>query len=136
MIGDVETVKRLTAKRTLELYNLTFDTILRKAPASNDNSEMPIARNSDEFFSLIFSLVGGAFGEKLSSDEIKKEAQAKAESRITFVNDRTARIEWPDGLMSLAVFEDGQWKIDDTEIVKKEILKFDLPTIKERIKRY
>jgi hypothetical protein len=131
MTGDVEMVKKkLTAKRTLDLYHLTFEIILSRAPVA-DNSDFPIAYKRDELFTLIFSIAGGAFGEKLSSDEIKKEAQAKAESQITFINDRMARIEWSDRSFSLATYEDGLWKIDDTEIVKQEILKLDLLTSEE-----
>jgi hypothetical protein len=49
-----------------------------------------------------------------------------------------AKVESSDGSSFLAVFEDGRWKIDDTEAVKREILKLNLLTAeeKERIKNY
>src|SRR5437763_307712 len=56
--GDVETVKRLTAKRTLELYRFAIDIAHTKAPGifadsngkgNGDDSDTPKPRNGDEF---------------------------------------------------------------------------------------
>ncbi len=74
----------------------------------------------------------------VSDEQIRAKAQAKAECRMTFTADRSATIEYSDGVIAKAIFEDGRWKIDDTERLKEGMLKMSglTPEEKERIRKY
>lgn len=78
-------------------------------------------------------------GQTKSPQEIRKQAQKNSQSSIIFIDERTARIaEEPAQATALAVFEDGLWKIDDTESVKQEFLTSPnlSPEEKKRIKEF
>ena len=152
--GDVETVKRLTAKRTLELYRFAIETAHAKAPGifgdsstgDGDDPGTPKPRNGDEFLAFMITTASASAGQFLSPEQIKQMLRAEAERPITFLNDSKARINAPNEPASFAVFEDGRWKIDCTETVKNELLSlekfpfmdFELftPEQKERIRKF
>lgn len=124
--GDVETVKRLTAKRTLALYRFAFDALLGKAPAppaeQAGESEVQKARDADAFFALMIRLGASAASQALTQEQIKEMVRAEAERAITFLNPHTAKLTAPGESAFLVVFEDGGWKVDHTESVKEELL--------------
>jgi hypothetical protein len=125
--GDIETVRRLTAKRTLDLYRLCFSLL------SKDSG-----LNADDLFARMVSAVAAA-APQMSPEKLKEQAQKNAERPITFIDDKKARIvEDPGAPASVAVMEDGVWKIDDTEMVKEDFLKSDGLTAadKKRIKDF
>jgi VWFA-related protein len=120
--GEVETVKRLTSKRTLDLYRLGFGMLAGKTGVPADEDSAASSQN-DDLFTLMLRAVAGIVGQTKSPEEIRRQAQTTAKSSITFIDDRTARIaDEPSRPTALAVFEDGVWKIDDTEMVKQEFL--------------
>ena len=125
--GDIETVRRLTAKRTLDLYRLCFSLL------SKDSG-----LNADDLFARMVSAVAAA-APQMSPEKIKEQAQKNADRPITFIDDKTARIvDDPSAPASVAVLEEGIWKIDDTEMVKEDFLKSDGLTSadKKRIKDF
>ena len=152
--GDVETVKRLTARRTLELYRFAIETAHAKAPGifadsskgDGDDPGTPKPRNGDEFFAFMISTASASAGQFLTPEQIKQMLRAEAERPITFLSDEKARINGTSEPASFAVFEDGRWKIDYTETAKSELLsigKFPFmdvelftPEQKERIKKF
>jgi hypothetical protein len=152
--GDVETIRRLTAKRTLELYRFAIDTAHAKAPSlladsgnqRDGDPDTPKPRNEEEFFAFMIRTASASAGQFLTPEQIKQMLRAEAERPIIFLNDGKARISAPDDPASFAVFEDGRWKIDYTETVKSELLSlekfpfmnFELftPEQKKRIKKF
>jgi hypothetical protein len=153
--GDVETVKRLTAKRTLELYRFAIDIARAKIPGifadsggeqDDDDANTPKPRNTDEFFAFMIRTASVSVRDFLPSEQVKQTLRAEAERPITFLDDVKARIDTPDRPASYAIFEDGQWKIDYTEAVKSELLSLDkfpfmnfelfTPEQKERITKF
>ena len=138
--GEVETVKRLTSKRTLDLYRLGFGILANKSRVPADDESNPAGASlSDDLFTTMLRSVAGIVQQTKSVEEIRKQAQVNSQRPLTFINDRTARIAGEQGHPTgLAVFEDGLWKIDDTEMVKEEFLKFAelSPEEKKRIKEF
>lgn len=137
MTGDIEGVKRLTAKRTLGLYQFFFDLAFKKISNRDGGQDIP-ASSGDEMFKLVLGFFAEASKDSARAEQIREKARAKSECRITFTGDRMANIEYSDGISAKAVFEDGRWKIDDTEKLKEQLLGMELftPEQKEQIRRY
>lgn len=137
MAGDIEGVKRLTAKRTLDLYQLFFDLALKKIFNRDGGQDFP-ASSGDELFKLILGFFAEASKDPARAQQIPEKAREKSECRITFTGDRTADLQYSDGISAQAVFEDGLWKIGDTEKLKEQLLGMDLftPEQKEKIRKY
>lgn len=137
MTGDIEGVKRLTAKRTLDLNRLFFDLLFKKVSDRGGGQDIP-ASSGDELFKLILGVIADASKGTVSAEQIRERARAKSECRIRFTADLTASIEYSNGMSAKAVFEDGRWKIDDTERLKEVMLKMNefTPDEKERIRKY
>jgi hypothetical protein len=134
MSGDIETFKRLTAKRALDLYRLWFSILSNKMAQS---STTPPVSNGDDLFSLVFNMLTPD-DKDANPDKMKKEARAKADARISFINNQTVKVEPADDIPFLVVYEEGRWKVDETEALKQEILKMEelTPQEKEMIRKY
>lgn len=137
MTGDIEGVKRLTTKRTLDLTRFLFDLLFKRLSDRDGGQDIP-ASSGDELFKLILGMVAEGAKDALNAEQIRAKAQAKAECRITFTAHRSATIEYSDGVFAKAIFEDGLWKIDDTERLKEGMLKMNelTPEEKERIRKH
>lgn len=74
----------------------------------------------------------------MNPDKMRKEARAKANAPIRFINNQAAKVEPSDGMPFLVVYEEGRWKIDETEALKQEILEMEglTPQEKEMIRNY
>jgi hypothetical protein len=96
------------------------------------------ASNGDELFKLILGMIAEGSKGVVSDEQIRAKAQARAECRITFNADQSATIEYSDGVIAKAIFEDGRWRIDDTERLKEGMLRMHELTSeeKERIRKY
>ena len=146
--GDVETVKRLTARRALALYRFAFSALLAKVITPGDAAGgAPAADDGDEALSFFLRMGGEAAGKAMTPEEIREAVRAEAERPITFTDERKARIYGAEGEPAVfAVFEDGRWKMDDTEAVKAALLDADksgsvgpalfTPEQRERIKKF
>jgi hypothetical protein len=145
--GDVETVKKLTARRALALYRFAFNALLSKMLAPASPGDAPAADEGDEALSFFIRMGGEATGKVMTPEEVKAAVRAEAERPITFVDDRTARVYGSEREpAAFAVFEDGRWKMDDTELVKAALLDLDkggspgppvfTPEQRERIKKF
>lgn len=137
MTGNIDGVKRLTSKRTLDLNRLLFDLLFKKVSSRDGGQDIP-ASSGDELFKLMFGLIADASKDTVSAEQIRERARAKSECRISFTADRTASIEYSNGISATAVFEDGRWKIDDTERLKEVMLRMNdfTPEEKERIRKH
>ena len=137
MTGDIQGVKLLTAKRTFDLYQLFFDLASKKISNRDGGQGLP-ASNGDELLKLLLGFFAEASKDSDRAEQIRQKARAKSECRITFASDKTANIEYSDGVKAKAVFEDGRWKIDDTDRLKGQLLGMDLftPEQKEQIKKH
>ena len=133
--GDIETIKRLMSGRTLGLIRLWFDLIVKRMPQRND---VPNPTNGDELFSMVLGAIGGARRPDAASAESQALSPAAAQCKVVFVDRLTAKVECPGQNTRRAVFEDGIWKLDDTENLKREILQMELLTAedKQRIRNY
>jgi hypothetical protein len=132
--GDAATVKRLTAQRTLNLYRLGFDMLLKNALAENphDSPELANALDADKIFALVLSVTAKSISSQMSTEEIKRRAQKEAQRPITFTSEHQAEIKNATGESSLAVYEDGAWKIDDAANVKRQLLAIGNLTLADR----
>lgn len=148
--GNVEVIKELTAKRTLVLYKFVIDVLQTKfavrhtdpgKKSGEDASGTPNSSSNDEFFDFMMRTAAESAGEVLTPEEIERRLRAEAARPIAFVNDRKARIESPNEPDTLIVFEDGRWKIDDTDVLKEQLLRTDdaeifSPEQREHIRKY
>ena len=134
MSGDIESFKRLTAKRTLDLYRLWFGILFNKMPQGS--TPQPVSKG-DDLFSLVLNMLAPE-DKDMNPDKMRKEARAKADAPIRFINNQAAKVEPSDGMPFLVVYEEGRWKIDETETLKQEILKMEelTPQEKETIRKY
>jgi hypothetical protein len=132
--GDIETMKKLTAHRALDLYRFAFDVLLAKALMAATSSGSPESAPAalpggygDEALSFVLNLAADATGKALTPDQIKAMARVEAARPIAFINDRKARIygSEKEATVVFAIFEDGRWKMDDTEAVKAVLLDLD-----------
>jgi VWFA-related protein len=138
MTGDVDGIKRRTAKRTLDLCRTVFDLLFKQlSNGEGDPTSMPVS-NGDELFSFVLRLTAQASGGKPSLEQIKEKARAKPECRVTLTGNQMADIKYSDGTSAKAVLEEGVWKIDDTERLKEAMLNTEglTPEQKERIKKH
>lgn len=140
--GDVETVRRLTAKRTRDLYRLYFTALasgMQVPSGTPDDAQGATAAGGDDLFALMLQAVGAGVGESKTPEEIREQARKNAARPITLIDGRSARVAGGAGdPPSLAVLEDGLWKIDDAETLKAEFLKSAelSPEVKKRIKEF
>ena len=134
MSGDIESFKRLTSKRALDLYRLWFSILFDKMPRGS--TTQPVS-NGDDLFSLVLNMLTPD-DKDMNPDKMRKEARAKADARIRFINNQTAKVEPDDGIPFLVIYEEGRWKVDETEALKQEILKMEglTPQEKEMIRKY
>lgn len=138
--GDAETVKRLSARRTLELYRLGMEMMMESGLAKNPNDASETAKtfDADKMLALMSSETASAVRSQISIEEIKRRVQKDSQSPLVFANPR--RVEIKDGTNepAFAVYEDGAWKIDDTANVKRQFLA--MPGLsredRERIRRF
>lgn len=138
MTGDIEGVKRLTAKRTLDLYRLFFDLLSKQLSNREGTQDFIPVSSGDELFPFVLSLMAQPSGGDRGLEQVKERARAKSECRITFLDAHVASIEYSNGISAKAVFEDDRWKIDDTERLKETMLRMNGFTSeeKERIRKY
>lgn len=131
--GDVETVKRLTARRTLGLYRLYFDLVSAQLPRADEPA------GGEDLFDVTLKAVAGALGESQSPERLRERARANARRPITWLSEGRAQVAGVAGdRPSLVVLEDGLWKADETESVKADLLKTPglTPAEKKRLKDF
>jgi hypothetical protein len=118
--GNLQLYRKHVARRTLELNRLVFEG-LREIP---DGKEM-LAENkfdtADKFFDAMF-VQGASQYAKFSREELEQRARTQASGSLTFLNEGEAVLQVGSSSLRL-VYEDKEWKVDETESSKELFLK-------------
>jgi hypothetical protein len=132
---DVAVFKRHSAKRTLDLINLTYEAAREDAAYQQELAKAQIT-NADQFLSY-FML--GMATQYLQAMPLSPEAAATKianDSTVSFVNDSEARIVMGNSGFARAKLAARVWKIDLTDWLKPSILKeVKNPELRARIQR-
>lgn len=118
--GDVKLYRRHVAHRFVEMSRLVFEGF-RELP---DGKEMLTENQFDtaeKFFDMTF-VQGASQHASLSRDEMQQRARAQSNGSLTFLNDREAILSF-GGATLRVVYEDKEWKVDETEASKEMFLK-------------
>lgn len=132
---DVAVFKRHSAKRTVDLINLTYESA-RKDPAYQQELQKASITNADQFLSY-FML--GMATQYLQAMPLSPEAAARkisSDSTISFISDSEARIVLGNSGFARARLTAGAWRIDLTDWLKPSVLKeVRDPELRARIQR-
>jgi len=131
---DVTTFKRHSAKRTLELINLTYEAA-RMDPVYQQELQKAHIANPDQFLGYFLQ---GMANQYLQAMPLSPEAAALKvanDSTVSFISDSEARIAVGDSGFARAKLVARVWKIDLTDWLKKAVLKeIKDPDLRARIK--
>ncbi len=131
---DVATFKRHSAKRTLDLIDLAYESA-RQDPLYQQELQKAHITNSDQF--LGYFMLGMA-NQYLQDFPLSPEAAAirvSKDSTVSFISDSEARIAVGDSGFARARLVARAWKIDLTDWLKKPVLKeVKDPELRARIK--
>jgi hypothetical protein len=131
---DVATFKRHSAKRTLDLIDLAYESA-RQDPLYQQELQKAHIANSDQF--LGYFMLGMA-NQYLQGMPLSPEAAAirvSKDSTVSFISDSEARIAVGDSGFARARLVARVWKIDLTDWLKKPVLKeVKDPELRARIK--
>lgn len=118
--GDVKLYRRHVARRTLELNRLVFEG-LRELPDFNEMFTENNIDTADKFLDMTF-VQGASQYANLSREEKEQKARAQSNGSLTFLNEKEVILQFGGSTMRI-VFEDKEWKIDETESSKPLFLK-------------
>ena len=131
---DVETFKRHSAKRTLDLISLVFEAA-RQDPRYQPELQSAGITNADQFLGYFLQ---GMATQYLQAMPVSPEAAARRvanDSTVSFITDSEARIVAGDSEVARAKLVARKWKIDLTDSLKKSVLKeVKDPELRARIK--
>jgi hypothetical protein len=131
---DVETFKRHSAKRTLELVSLVYEAA-RQDPRYQPELQNARITNADQFLGYFLQ---GMATQYLQAMPLSPEAAARRaanDSTVSFISDSEARIVAGDAEVARARLVARQWKIDLTDSLKKAVLKeINNPELRTKIK--
>ena len=132
---DVPTFKRHSAKRTLDLINLTYEAA-RKDPGYQQELQKAKIANDDQF--LGYFMLGLAT-QYLQAVPLSPEAAALKvanESTISFISDSEARMVVSNSAFARARLAARAWKIDLADWLKISVLReVKDPDLRARIQR-
>src|SRR6185295_18702824 len=115
---DVETFKRHSAKRTLDLISLVFEAA-RQDPRYQPELQNARITNADQFLGYFLQ---GMATQYLQAMPLSPEAAARRvanDSTVSFITDSEARIVAGDSEVARAKLIARKWKIDLTDSLKK-----------------
>lgn len=131
---DVETFKRHSAKRTLDLVSLVFEAA-RQDPRYQQELKTARITNADQFLGYFLQ---GMATQYLQAIPLTPEAAARRvanDSTVSFISDSEAKIIAGDSEVARAKLTARKWKIDLTNSLKKAVLKeVKDPELRARIK--
>lgn len=131
---DVATFKRHSAKRTLELIDLAYESA-RQDPVYQQELQKAHIANAGQFLSYFMQ---GMANQYLQAMPLSPEAAALKvanDSTVSFISDSEARIAVGDSGFARARLVARVWKIDLTDWLKKAVLKeVKDPDLRARIK--
>lgn len=131
---DVQTFKRHSAKRTLDLIDLAYEAA-KGDPRYQQELQKAGITTSGQF--LGYFMVGMAT-QYLQTVPVSPEVAAQKvanDSTVTFLSDSEARISFAQSAFARAKLDSKGWKIDLTDWLKKPVLKeVTDPDIRAKIK--
>jgi len=134
LTSDVQTFKRHSAKRMLDLVSLVFEAA-RQDPRYQQELQNARITNADQFLSYFLQ---GMATQYLQTVPLSPEAAARRvanDSTVSFISDSEARIVAGDNEVARARLVARAWKIDLTDSLKKAVLKeVNDPAMRARIK--
>lgn len=132
---DVATFKRYSAKRTLDLIDLTYEAARQDAVYQQELQKAHIS-NADQFLGYFLQ---GMANQYLQAIPLSPEAAAikvSKDSTVSFVSDSEARIAVANSGFARARLVARGWKIDLTDWLKRGVLKeIKNPELRARIER-
>ena len=134
LTSDVQTFKRHSAKRTLDLVSLVFEAARQDQRYQQELQNARIT-TADKFLGYYLQ---GMATQYLQSVPLSPEAAARRvsnDSTVSFASDSEARILAGDNEVARARLVGKAWKIDLTDSLKKPVLKeVNDPAIRAKIK--
>jgi|GEM_PF-1541750 len=134
LTSDVQTFKRLSAKRTLDLVSLVFEAA-RQDPRYQQELANAHITNADQFLGYFLQ---GMATQYLQAVPLSPEAAARRvanDSTVSFVSDSDASIAVGENAVARAHVVARAWKIDLTDSLKRVVLKeVNDPALRAKIK--
>jgi len=134
LTSDVQTFKRHSAKRTLDLVSLVFEAA-RQDPRYQQELANAHITNADQFLGYFLQ---GMATQYLQNIPLSPEAAARRvanDSTVSFVSDSDATIAVGENAVARAHLVARAWKIDLTDSLKRVVLKeVNDPALRAKIK--
>jgi len=134
LTSDVQTFKRHSAKRTLDLVSLVFEAA-RQDPRYQQELANAHITNADQFLGYFLQ---GMATQYLQNIPLSPEAAARRvanDSTVSFISDSDATIAVGENAVARAHLVAKAWKIDLTDSLKRVVLKeVNDPTLRAKIK--
>ena len=134
LTSDVQTFKRHSAKRTLDLVSLVFEAA-RQDPRYQQELANAHITNAEQFLGYFLQ---GMATQYLQTIPLSPEAAARRvanDSAVSFVSDSDATISVGENAVARAHLVARAWKIDLTDSLKRAVLKeVNDPALRARIK--
>ena len=118
--GDIKLYRRHIARRTLELGRLVFEG-LQELPDDRELLKENGLDTAEKFFDAMFVQGASQYG-KLSRDDKEQRARAQSNGQLVFLNDHEVILQFADSTLRI-IYEDKEWKVDETEASKELFLK-------------
>ena len=134
LTSDVQTFKRHSAKRTLDLVSLVFEAA-RQDPRYQQELANAHITNADQFLGYFLQ---GMATQYLQNIPLSPEAAARRvanDSTVSFISDSDATIAVGENAVARAHLVARAWKIDLTDSLKRAVLKeVNDPALRAKIK--
>jgi hypothetical protein len=134
LTGDVKTLKRLTAQRTLDLINLVYEAA-REDPGLREDLRKARVTNSDEFLRFFMQGIANQYLQAAPMQPEQAARKVANDAVISFTNQSEARIVVGESDFARAKLAFRDWKIDLADSLKTPILReVKNPEMRARIK--
>lgn len=134
LTGDVKTVKRFSAQRTLDLINLVYEAA-REDPGLREDLRNARVTNADEFLRFFMQGIANQYLQAAPMQPEQAARKVANEAVISFSNQSEARIVVGESDFARAKLAAREWKIDLSDSLKKAVLgEVKNPEMRARIK--
>lgn len=134
LTGDVKTVKRLSAPRTLDLISLVYEAA-REDPRLREDLRNARVTNPDEFLRFFMQGIANQYLQAAPMQPEQAARKVANDAVISFANQSEARIVVAGSDFARARLAAREWKIDLADSLKKAVLReVKNPEMRARIK--
>ena len=131
---DVATFKRHSAKRTLDLIDLAYESA-RLDPIYQQELQKARITNADQFLGYFMQGMANQYLQEMPLSPEAAAIHVSKDSTVSFISDSEARMALGDSGFARARLIAREWKIDLTDWLKKGVLKeVKNPELRARIK--